>query len=75
MEPIKVTYASVDGCRKSRTFKTLAGAQKFAAAWVGETPDLGSYYAVSFDGIGKVTVQGCALAALFPKLAPIGEAA
>jgi hypothetical protein len=65
---IKVYYQSVDHCRKTRSFKTLAGAQKFAQAWVGETPELGTFYAVSADGVGKVTVSGASLKALFPKL-------
>lgn len=64
---IKVTYSAVDGARTVRKFKTLAGAQAFAHKAVGEHPDLGSGYAVSFDGIGKIEVEGCALSALFPE--------
>jgi hypothetical protein len=32
---IKVTYLAVDGCRKTRTFKTLKGARKFAQERIG----------------------------------------
>lgn len=67
---IKVTYSSIDGFRQSRSFKTLTAARRFAVKWVGEAPELGSHYAVSFDGVGKITVQGVTLAALFS-----GEAA
>jgi len=63
---ITVRYSSVDGFRKTRTFKTLKGAQKFATKYVGETPEFGSYYAVSFDGVGKITVSGTTLEELFP---------
>jgi hypothetical protein len=62
---IKVKYSSVDGYNKVRSFKTLTGARKFAQEWVGKNPDLGSYYAVSDDGVGKITVNGVPLKALF----------
>jgi len=65
---IVVTYISVDRVTKRRKFKTLAGAQAFAQRWVGETPELGSNYAVSFDGVGTIYVYGATLADLFPKL-------
>lgn len=65
---ITVYYASVDHFTQSRTFKTLAGAQKYADKWVGPTPDLGSCYAVSHDGIGRIMVKGAAVADLFPAL-------
>lgn len=63
---ITVRYSAIDGYSKSRSFKTLAGACRFAHHYVGEHPDMGSGYAVSFDGVGKVTVRGASLAALFP---------
>lgn len=66
---IHVTYTSVDRYRKSAYFKTLAGAQAFAQKWVGKHPEIshGFGYAVSGDGIGKVTCEGCAIADLFPE--------
>lgn len=64
---ITVTYQSIDRYRKRRTFKTLAGARKFAVNWVGENPEMGSTYAVSGDGIGKITVDGATLRELFSK--------
>jgi len=68
---ITVRYSSIDHYHKSRSFKTLEGARKFAHHWVGEGPEIGIGYAVSGDGIGKITVSGCSLYDLFPKcLAP-----
>lgn len=67
---ITVRYSSLDRFSQKRKFKTLAGAQRFAAKWVGQTPDVSEAfgYAVSMDGIGKVTWSGCTAAELFPKL-------
>lgn len=63
---ITVRYSSVDGCFKTRTYHTLKGAQKFAQKWVGRHPEIGRTYAVSFDGVGKIEVEGATLADLFP---------
>lgn len=68
---IKVTYESIDGVCKTRKYKTLRGAQAFAHKWVGKHPDIGGWYAVSFDGIGKITVDGCSIHDLFPEPIPI----
>jgi hypothetical protein len=63
---IKVIYSSVDGTRTVRSFSTLAGARRFARLGVGRHPEIGSTYAVSADGIGKIEVHGDAkLADLF----------
>lgn len=67
---IRVTYTAIDGCRKVRTYRRLEFAQRFAQTHVGAYPELGSDYAVSGDGVGKITVQGATLAELFPELAP-----
>ena len=64
---ITITYRSIDGAKKARTYKTLAGAQRFAHKWVGSTPTLGSWYAVSWDGIGRISAEGCTLQELFPQ--------
>lgn len=63
---ITVTYSSIDGCRMKRKFKTISGAQAFAHKYVGRYPEQGSTYAVSGDGVGKVTWTGCTSAELFP---------
>ncbi len=63
---IKITYSSCDWFRETRKFKTLKGARAYAHRWVGEHPEMGSRYAISGDGIGKVTVKGATLADLFP---------
>lgn len=62
---IKVTYRSIDNCHLSRVFKTLASARAFAVKYVGENPDMGRSYAVSDDGIGKITVEGLTIYELF----------
>jgi len=65
---ITVSYSSIDRCYKTRYFATLAGARKFAHRCVGAHPEMGGYYAVSGDGIGKITVSGDAsLKDLFPE--------
>lgn len=55
---ITVRYSSIDRYAKKAHFYTLAGARKFAWKLIGSHPDLGSDYAVSDDGIGKITVSG-----------------
>jgi hypothetical protein len=62
---ITVRYTSVDGARIVRTYKTLAGARRFAVDYVGEYPGFGFGYAISDDGIGKIEVSGCTLRQLF----------
>ena len=64
---ITVAYRSIDRFSARRTFKTLAAAQRFAQKWIGETPEIGSFYAVSGDGVGRITVSGAAILDLFPK--------
>ncbi len=66
---IIVRYLACDRTRMNRRFKTLKGAQRFAQERVGEAPEIGGWYAVSFDGIGRVTVEGATLEELFPKVA------
>lgn len=63
---IKVHYSSVDRYSKTAKFKTLEGARKFAHRYVGEHPDMGGSYAVSYDGIGTIRVEGATLQELFP---------
>jgi len=62
---IAVTYDSIDGVHKRRKFKTLARARAFATHWVGEHPTIGSTYAVSDDGVGRIMVDGVSLFTLF----------
>lgn len=64
---IKLRFSTIDGLRYTKTFKTLNGAQKAAQYRLGETPEMGSTYAVAADGVIKVVaVDGCTLAELFP---------
>lgn len=69
---IKVYYTACDGTRITRSFKTLKGARKFATDYVGKNPEMGRGYAVSGNGVGTVTVDGCTLKELF---APAAEPA
>ncbi len=62
---MQITYTSIDGFRKARTFKTLKAARKFALDYVGPQDVEGGYYAVSNDGVGKVTWSGLTRADLF----------
>ena len=63
-----VMYSSIDRCHKRRTFTTLAEAQEYAQEWIGRWPSISRTfgYAVSDDGIGKITVSGCDIHELFP---------
>jgi len=67
MPDIRVKLRSCDGYTKTRSFRTLKGAQKFAQAYVGECPEFGGGYAVSDDGISTIRVMGATLRELFPR--------
>jgi hypothetical protein len=68
---IVLRYSSVDGYRDRRSFKTLAGARKFALDHVGPQSDPCGRYAISDDGIGKIeVVDGITLRELFAAPAP-----
>ena len=63
---IKLRYSSCDGYRVTKSYKTLAGAQAYAHRMIGRFPETGMSYAISGDGIGKITVEGATLRELFP---------
>ena len=67
---IRVKLTTTDRYYKSGRFKTLKGAIKFAVKYVGEAPEVSTafQYAVSGDGTAKITVVGCSISDLFPKL-------
>ena len=65
---ISIRIRSIDGFTESRSFKSLAGASKFAQAALGLYPDLSSTYAIADDGVVKLTVRGASLLDLFPAL-------
>lgn len=54
---IRINYSTIDRFSESRRFKTLAGARKYALRRLGDYYDIGSYYAVSGDGVGKITAN------------------
>jgi len=66
---ISVFYSSVDrpSRRVKRTYTSIERASEFARHWIGNHPEIGSSYAVSSDGVGKITVKGATLQELFPE--------
>lgn len=62
---ITVRYSGIDRARIVRRFASIEAARKFAIKYVGAYPEIGCGYAVSGDGVGKVTVNGCTLTELF----------
>jgi hypothetical protein len=64
---ITVRYSSVDGFHQTRRFEQLSAARRHAQKWIGEFPEVGSDYAISDDGVGKITVEGATLNDLFPQ--------
>lgn len=70
---IRVRYSTVDRFSKTGTFKTLAGAQRFAQKWVGGAPEISDTfgYAVSSSGTGKIECSGCDVRDLFPQRAAL----
>ena len=69
MPEITVSYSSIDsyGKRTRRKFRTIWGARDYAKRMVGEHPEIGSHYAVSGDGIGKIEVTGVTINELFER--------
>ena len=63
---INIRYSSVDGFTETKTFDTVEAASDYARYWIGKRPDIGSHYAMSDDGIGKIEVEGATLRELFP---------
>ena len=68
-DKITVKYQSIDGYNETRKYKTLNGARRFAQKWVGKHPEISENfrYAISADGIGKITCFGCTVKELFPE--------
>lgn len=65
---ITVMYSSIYHFSKRKVFNNLAEAQEYAQEWIGRFPTISRtfQYAVSDDGIGKITVAGCTIYELFP---------
>ncbi|WP_171181152.1 hypothetical protein [Ruegeria sp. HKCCD8929] len=64
---ITVTYLASDGFTKTETFTTRSEAREFAVHWVGEHPEMGGTYAISGDGVGRITAEGISINDLFQK--------
>jgi len=67
---IKITIRAVDGFSQTRSFKTLAGARRYAVERVGDAPDLGTTYAVDLYGVVTLYAEGVSLQDLFYPKAP-----
>jgi len=68
---IHVTYQSIDHFTQTKKYRALSQARRFAQKWIGRHPEIGTSYAVSSDGVGKITVSGDAtLNDLFPPSEP-----
>jgi len=61
---IVVRYSAIDRYRKNYRYSTLEGAAKRVRELLGDYFDIGSSYAVSGDGVGKVTLEGATFAEL-----------
>jgi len=62
---ITVHYDAVDGYHEKRSYSTVEKARNYAWKWVGKHPEVGFGYAVSTDGVGKVSVDGITIEELF----------
>jgi hypothetical protein len=62
---MQITYTSVDGFRRVRRFRTVKAAREFVFDSVGPQDLEGDNYAVSSDGVVKVTWTGVTRRELF----------
>lgn len=62
---IRIIYKSIDDFKEIKNFTSLKKAQEYAKEWIGNFPEIGSDYAISEDGIGKIYCEGCTLKVLF----------
>lgn len=49
-------YTSIDGAKKHSRTETIKGARAFVTRRLGDTFEIGSSYAISADGVGKVQI-------------------
>ena len=72
---LSVQFKTTDRYSESRRFKTLEGARAYAQKKIGETPEIGSFYAVGAYGDARITVgwtvggRSARVLDLFPKCA------
>jgi hypothetical protein len=62
---MQITYTSVDGASHTRRFQSVKNARAFAHTCVGPQDIEGGSYAVSNDGVGKITWKGVSRRELF----------
>ena len=63
---IQCYYTASDGYITNAKFDNIKDASTWCRDWIGDHPDIGRHYAVSFDGIGTIHVQGALLDDIFP---------
>jgi hypothetical protein len=51
---ITIRYSSIDGYSETRHYQTLTGAHRWADEMLGDCFEIGTGYAISGDGIGKI---------------------
>ena len=51
---ITIRYSSIDGYSETRHYQTLKGAHRWADEMLGDCFEIGTGYAISGDGIGKI---------------------
>jgi hypothetical protein len=64
---VTLSFATVDGVRKILSYDSVEAARVAAHDWVGEAPTFGSDYAISDDGVVRVSVNGATLTDIFPR--------
>lgn len=65
MSVITIRYSAIDGFSATKKYKKIENARKYAKERIGDHPEFGGGYAVSDDGVGKITCHGCTLQELF----------
>jgi hypothetical protein len=69
---IVVRYRAIDNFTKRGEFRSIAGARRFAKKYLGDEFEIGTGYAVTYDGIGRITVEGTDLYTLLDRKPDLG---
>lgn len=66
-EPIILKYTTIDRVTKTYRTNSIEDARAYVTKWIGEEFEIGSCYAISFDGIAKIIIiSGSTWKELFP---------
>jgi len=58
---MKIFYESIDGYTEAKEFTDIIKAKEYAKECVGSYYNIGFFYAISNDGVGKITCEGITL--------------